>query len=830
MSQDNPQTSLAAVTALTRLQAKPHEDLNNSNISANESINSTNSDFNEDVPKKSNLAKLKSSNVITRSELQDLNVKLGAYLDRAKALEQLNQSLLRQVEEARALKVPKNEDRKELANAVDQARLDLENESKDCVMHELNIEKDEGARQEYINRIKFYQAEADAQKQKIAKLLQELADISDEREYILRSARQVENDISREQNTMNRAENELDELRQKLADIKNKNKHLEFEMQTLQDETEFCKAVHDEELTELKNLNKSIPSTRDLNKFYKDQLAQAVKDIKGDFRRLNQQQLDDLKAQKEEELANAKDIAQKQKAAAALRSAPGVSNLSLIDLPDISKQERDELRQLLAKNNDLQKHLANLEEELARQRANNADEAEKKDNELKELKDLNDSYLNELGYWDRVTRAKLQSELVAYSGLLNAHFRAASDYDNQNQQAPQPVKLISTAPVNAICVAPAPVVVKPSEVIITPILPPKSPSPPPKVATPPPQEPLHRPTKIQPVEEKPQPSKTKSSDIYDHLRKVFDMFDKDKSGYINSLEFQDILSVLDINLSPEGYDQILKEGDLDNSRDIDFVEFCRIMEPAISGSFNRDELYQAFKHFDKDNSGYITVKELYEILSYMGQSFSEQQIQNLISTVDENNDGRLDFEEFYALLTRPIDYKPAKTNVQNNKVAPKPAPAPEEPVVQESVESKKYDVLRKVFNLFDKDKSGYINSSEFNDVLQALELQISDDAYESILRDANLDDDRDISFPEFCKIMEPALSGDFNREELYEAFKHFDKDKSGFISVQELNQILTSIGQTFTDDQIAKMVARVDKDNDGRLNFEEFYELLTTPL
>jgi Ca2+-binding EF-hand superfamily protein len=38
-----------------------------------------------------------------------------------------------------------------------------------------------------------------------------------------------------------------------------------------------------------------------------------------------------------------------------------------------------------------------------------------------------------------------------------------------------------------------------------------------------------------------------------------------------------------------------------DSRDIDFDEFCRIMEPAIRGSFNRDELYQAFKHFDKVN-------------------------------------------------------------------------------------------------------------------------------------------------------------------------------------------------------------------------------------
>ena len=31
----------------------------------------------------------------------------------------------------------------------------------------------------------------------------------------------------------------------------------------------------------------------------------------------------------------------------------------------------------------------------------------------------------------------------------------------------------------------------------------------------------------------------------------------------------------------------------------------------------------------------------------MGQSFSEQQIQNLISTVDANNDGRLDFEGIF---------------------------------------------------------------------------------------------------------------------------------------------------------------------------------------
>ena len=68
-------------------------------------------------------------------------------------------------------------------------------------------------------------------------------------------------------------------------------------------------------------------------------------------------------------------------------------------------------------------------------------------------------------------------------------------------------------------------------------------------------------------------------------------------------------------------------------------------------------------------------------------------------------------------------------------------------------------VLRKVFDLFDKDKSGFINSTEFNDVLMQLDLQISDDAYESILKEADLDQSRDISFEEFCRIMAPAMSG-----------------------------------------------------------------------
>ena len=78
---------------------------------------------------------------------------------------------------------------------------------------------------------------------------------------------------------------------------------------------------------------------------------------------------------------------------------------------------------------------------------------------------------------------------------------------------------------------------------------------------------------------------------------------------------------------------------------------------------------------------------------------------------------------------------------------------------------------------------------------------------------------RDIDFNEFCRIMLPVFSGQFEDEQLYKAFKKFDTDNSGYISTDELKQILAKIGQHYSDKDIAKMVSSVDKDGDGRLSF-----------
>jgi Ca2+-binding EF-hand superfamily protein len=56
------------------------------------------------------------------------------------------------------------------------------------------------------------------------------------------------------------------------------------------------------------------------------------------------------------------------------------------------------------------------------------------------------------------------------------------------------------------------------------------------------------------------------------------------------------------------------------------------------------------------------------------------------------------------------------------------------------------------------------------------------------------------------------------------------KDNSGYISVQELLQILQSMGQQFDEDQINRLIQSVDADNDGQLSYSEFVKLMKKSL
>ena len=63
-------------------------------------------------------------------------------------------------------------------------------------------------------------------------------------------------------------------------------------------------------------------------------------------------------------------------------------------------------------------------------------------------------------------------------------------------------------------------------------------------------------------------------------------------------------------------------------------------------------------------------------------------------------------------------------------------------------------------------------------------------------------------------------------ENWMEAFKIFDQDGDGFISAPELGRVLKNMGEDLKPYELAEMIQEADKDGDGRLNYEEFVDIM----
>ncbi|XP_043711073.1 caltractin-like [Telopea speciosissima] len=68
------------------------------------------------------------------------------------------------------------------------------------------------------------------------------------------------------------------------------------------------------------------------------------------------------------------------------------------------------------------------------------------------------------------------------------------------------------------------------------------------------------------------------------------------------------------------------------------------------------------------------------------------------------------------------------------------------------------------------------------------------------------------------------------RQEIKEAFELFDTDGSGTIDAKELNVAMRSLGFEMTDEQINQMIADVDKDGSGAIDFDEFVHMMNAKI
>lgn len=126
---------------------------------------------------------------------------------------------------------------------------------------------------------------------------------------------------------------------------------------------------------------------------------------------------------------------------------------------------------------------------------------------------------------------------------------------------------------------------------------------------------------------------------------AFDYVDKKKTGEVPVSQIGNLLSVAkeedfdqdDIN---EALDKMGK-GNEDTLTSEEFLQFMTELN-------NPNNIVDAFRLFDADNNGYISIDEFKYILKMVDSPLSDKDVKEIFDTFDVSRDGKIDYKEFVA--------------------------------------------------------------------------------------------------------------------------------------------------------------------------------------
>ncbi|KAM6569357.1 hypothetical protein CsatB_017342 [Cannabis sativa] len=146
-----------------------------------------------------------------------------------------------------------------------------------------------------------------------------------------------------------------------------------------------------------------------------------------------------------------------------------------------------------------------------------------------------------------------------------------------------------------------------------------------------------------------------------------------------------------------------------------------------------NQLRAIFTRFDMDADGSLTILELAALLRSLGLKPSGDQIHTLLSNVDSNGNGAIEFEELVSAIMPDDDHLSDEILVNQ-------------------------DQLMEVFRSFDRDGNGYITAAELAGAMAKMGQPLTYKELTEMIREADVDGDGVISFNEFATVMARSAS------------------------------------------------------------------------
>merc|ERR1711877_55748 len=136
-----------------------------------------------------------------------------------------------------------------------------------------------------------------------------------------------------------------------------------------------------------------------------------------------------------------------------------------------------------------------------------------------------------------------------------------------------------------------------------------------------------------------------------------------------------------------------------------------------------EEIKEAFDLFDNDGSGAISVSELTGAMKSLGFDVKHAVVYNMVSDLDADGSGEIEFGEFLEVMT-------AKLSDKNTK-----------------------EEIDRVFKLFDKDRNGTLEADDLSRVCKELGEDVSEEDVREIIQRADLDGDGVVGLQDFYNVL-----------------------------------------------------------------------------
>ncbi|KAG2274375.1 hypothetical protein Bca52824_056930 [Brassica carinata] len=144
-------------------------------------------------------------------------------------------------------------------------------------------------------------------------------------------------------------------------------------------------------------------------------------------------------------------------------------------------------------------------------------------------------------------------------------------------------------------------------------------------------------------------------------------------------------------------------------------------------------------------------------------------------------------------------------------------------VVAKRLSEEEIGGLKELFKMIDTDNSGTITFEELKDSIRSVGSELVESEIQELLQAADVDESGIIDYGEF--LAATIHLNKLEREDnLVAAFSFFDKNASGCITIDELQQAWNQFG--IKDSHLDEMIKDIDQDNDGQIDYGEFVAMM----